>query len=264
MFVVVMTIDSCSCLCSTLISLSTWVNGGDQWRHGQPGGAHGHNGPVIRKQPAVRPQQHRARAFRVGRRRDHLQRGHLRADRLDPGLVDLLHPGRLPRRRPGRGADPRGDHQHPRADHVRAAGGQHAPGGRRLRLGEPDPEPAAGADLQPVHDHGRPARRGLLRQVLLGLRARPRPGRGRQPVPQQHDGQLGHLVPDRQGLDPGRGPGHGRAADLHPDPRHEVDVPLAERRVPDRDGRDDRDVPRPGLRHQGRVPAQLQRAPSSR
>src|ERR1700740_3427705 len=80
--------------------------------------------------------------------------------------------------------------------------------GRRWGGGGPPRHPAARADLEPVHDHGRPARCRLLRQVLLGLRPRPGAGRGREPGPQQHAGQLGQLVPDRQGLDPGRGPGH--------------------------------------------------------
>ena len=88
----------------------------------------------------------------------------------------------------------------------------------------------------------------------------PGAGRGRQHGSQQHADQLGQLVRDRQGVDPGRGPGHGRAADLRSHPRHEVDVPLAELVVPDRDVRDRGGVHRPRLRQQGRIRFQLQHA----
>ncbi len=112
--------------------------------------------------------------------------------------------------------------------------------------GQPGPVAAAGADLQPVHDHGRPARRGVLRQVLLGLRGRPGPGRGGQPGPQQHADQLGDQLRDQPQLDDRRRAVHGPAADRDLDRRDQGNVPLAERRVPDRHDRHHRGVHRAG------------------
>src|SRR6202046_4124285 len=48
-------------------------------------------------------------------------------------------------------------------------GGQQAPAGRRVRVGQPAPTPAAGDDLESLHDHERAARGRVLRQVLLSL-----------------------------------------------------------------------------------------------
>ena len=146
---------------------------------------------------AVRPQQHRAGALCVGRRCHDLQRGHLRTRRVDDRLLDLLRAGRVSRCGRRRGADPRRDHQHPGPDHVRAARGEHAEGWRRLCLGQPRALAAPGADLQPLHDHGRPPGRRLLRQVLLAARARAGARRPRVVRQQQHVDQLGDVVPDQ-------------------------------------------------------------------